>query len=93
MLKILTHFHQMLLLILLLILSLGGGVGLCLLTGAFDSLHWLWQIPVGFAGSFLVFAALAFGFLVLVCKAVDLEPPGASFSDISRSLEKSCHGR
>ena len=28
------------------ILSLLAGLGLCALTGAFGSLHWLWLLPV-----------------------------------------------
>ena len=35
----------------------------------------LWLIPVFFVGAFLVLAALAFGFLVLVCACIDPEKP------------------
>lgn len=49
--------------------------GLCLGVGAFSGLTWLWLLPVGFVGGFLLAAALAFGFLCLVCALIDPEKP------------------
>ncbi len=46
---------------------------LCLLTNAFDSLMWLWLLPVGFAGGFLLLSALWFALLYCMAKAVDME--------------------
>ena len=57
------------------VLSLLAGGGLCAGTGAFQSLAWLWMLPAGFVGSFLLLAAAAFGFLVLVCALIDPEKP------------------
>ena len=49
--------------------------GLCFGFQAFRSLMWLWLLPVGFVGGFLLAAALAFGFLVLLSVLVDPEKP------------------
>ena len=56
-------------------LSVAAAVLLCMGTGAFDGLGWLWIMPAGFVGSFLLLAALAFGFLLLVCALIDPEKP------------------
>lgn len=63
------------LLLIVLLLSVGSGVGLCFLTDGFESLGWLWQLPLGLIGGFVVFAALAFGVLVLVCTLIDPDKP------------------
>ncbi len=57
------------------VLSLAAAVLLCMGTQAFGSFMWLWLLPVGFLGSFLVLAALAFGILVLVCALIDPDKP------------------
>lgn len=56
-------------------LSVLASVLLCWGTGAFAGLAWLWMLPAGFLGSFLLLAALAFGFLVLVCALIDPDKP------------------
>ena len=48
---------------------------ICSLTGGFDSLNWLWILPAGYAGVYIVLAALAFGFLILLCVPVKLDVP------------------
>ena len=53
------------------ILSAAMGLGICLGTGAFGSYMWLWLLPVGFLGGFLVSLGLAFLFLLLVCGPLD----------------------
>ena len=63
------------LLILVLLLSAGSGVGLCRAAGGFESFGWLWQLPVGFLGGFLLSSALAFGILVLIINSVDPDKP------------------
>lgn len=50
-------------------------VALCFGVQAFQSLMWLWLLPVGFLGGFLLAAGLAFGFLVLVSALVDPDKP------------------
>ena len=52
-------------------LSVAAAMGLCFGTGAFAGLHWLWVLPVSGVVAFLLLAALAFGFLLLVCHFVD----------------------
>lgn len=48
---------------------------LCALTGNFESLHWLWALPLSFVGIHLLLVILAFLFLCLICKLVDLSVP------------------
>ena len=74
------------LLVLVLLLSIGSGVGLCFLTDGFESLHWLWQLPLGFVGGFLVSAALAFGVLILICNSIDPEKPREKDSPWFRTM-------
>ena len=63
------------LLFVVLLLAAAGGFGLCLLADGFSGLGWLWQFPVGFVGSFLIAAILAFGILVLICSLIDPDKP------------------
>ena len=66
--------------------SLLMAAGLCLLTGSFVGLAWLWLLPVGFVGTFVVLAGLAFLFLWLMCRRVDLEKPQENDSKFYRCL-------
>ena len=45
----------------------------CGCSGAFQSLAWLWQLPVGFACAFLIQAALIFLVVWILSKTIDLE--------------------
>lgn len=54
-------------------LSFALAVVVCICTGAFDTLHFLWLLPVGFLGAFLLLAAVIFGAVVLICKRIDPE--------------------
>ncbi len=74
------------LLVALLILSAVGAVTICLCSGVFDTLHWLWVLPAGFAGSFLVLAALVLLFVIICEKAVDLNKPQEKDSKFYRFL-------
>lgn len=60
-----------------LILTLGAifALGLSLGIGAFDSLAWLWTLPVGFFGGTLMGCLLALLFLWAICAPVRLEKP------------------
>lgn len=58
------------------------GVG----SGAFQSWQWLWVLPVGFVGAFVVLGILAFGFLWGACAAVDLEKPQEEDSRFYRKM-------
>ena len=54
-------------------LSFLSAVLLCAGTGAFHTFAFLWLVPVGFLGSFLVLTAIGFGIFLLVCKRIDPE--------------------
>lgn len=55
------------------LLAVLAAVGVCLLSGAFGSLAWLWVLPVSAIGAFLVLAGLVFLLICLICKTVDME--------------------
>ncbi len=57
------------------VLSVVISVVSCLLGGAFESLWVLLWLPLGFLGSFLVLAALAFLFLWGMCQFIDTSVP------------------
>lgn len=52
-------------------LSLLVGVLLCVFLGGFESLMWLWLLPLGAVGALLVLAALVFLFLLIACALID----------------------
>ena len=53
------------------VVSLLAAAGICIGSGAFSGLTFLWMAPVSFVGSFLVCLIIAFLFLFFACKAVD----------------------
>ena len=55
------------------VISLAVGTILCLLTKAFESYGWMWQLPLFSAGMLLLLVAGAFLYLVLLCSRVDLD--------------------
>ena len=57
---------------------------ICWLTSAFETLKWLWLLPVSFLGSFLVLAILYFLFLWLCCSLVDMDKPQEKDSKLFR---------
>ncbi len=60
-----------------LVLGLAGvsALTLCLCTDAFSTLAWLYMLPLGFAGGFLLGVLLAFLFLWLICSLVKMDVP------------------
>lgn len=56
-------------------LSLIVGAKICVATGAFLELSWLWLLPVSTLGCLLVLLGLTFGFLMILCKRVDQDVP------------------
>ena len=56
-------------------LAFMAAVLLCVATGAFDSFGFLWQMPLGFVGAFIVQVALLFAAIVIICKFIDPEKP------------------
>ncbi len=69
-----------------LILSAVAAAVICLCSGAFYDLQWLWVLPVSFLGSFLVLAALTLLFVIICEKAVDLNKPQQKDSKFYRFL-------
>ena len=59
---------------------------ICLCAGAFQSLDWLWILPVGYIGAFLVTAGLIFLFVILCEHAVDPDKPQEEDSKFYRFL-------
>lgn len=59
---------------------------ICLCAGAFQSLAWLWVLPVSYLGAFLVTALLIFLFVILCEHAVDTEKPQEKDSKFYRFL-------
>jgi len=68
------------------LLSAVLAVVLCLCCGGFSGLGWIWMLPCGFAGSFLVLGILVFLSVLLVCRLVDLEKPQEKDSPFHRWL-------
>ncbi len=58
----------------------------CAGTGGFDSLRWLWQLPVGFTAGWLLLTAGAFGFFVAAVNRVDQEVPQEQDSPFYRKM-------
>ncbi len=59
---------------------------LCLCVDGFSGLMWIWVLPLGFLGSFLVLGGMAFLILWMACKAVDLDKPQEEDSPFYRFL-------
>ena len=59
---------------------------LCLCFGGFESLAWLWLLPVGYIGSLIVTAGLIFLFVRICEKAVDPNKPQEEDSKFYRFL-------
>lgn len=57
------------------LMSLLGAGAVCAFSGAFAGFGWLWVLPVSFLGFFVLLGVLAFLFLYLLCKSVNLDIP------------------
>ena len=58
---------------------------ICAVSGSFQSLAWLWVLPVGFVGGFLFLFLLVFLFLWISCSRIDIEK-GSSESPFYRNM-------
>ena len=56
-------------------LSLICGVSVCFGFDCFSGLSWLWVLPLGFLGCFLLLVGIGFGFLMVLCRRVDQSVP------------------
>jgi len=70
------------------LLAVAGAALICMAAGAFAGPAWLWLLPVSALGLLLVLAALAFGFLWLICRMVDQSKPQEHDSLFYRSAVK-----
>ncbi len=61
---------------------------ICYAAGGYETLAWLWQVPVGFIGSFLVLALIAFLIFFVSCSVVDQSKPQEKDSPYYRFLTK-----
>ena len=61
-------------------------VAICACAGGFGSLAWLWMLPAGFVGAFLLIALLFFIFLMICCALVDIQKPQEKDSRFYRGL-------
>lgn len=55
------------------VISMAVAAILCLLTGSFDSYHWMWQLPLFSLGMLVLLLVGAFLYLLLLCHRVDLD--------------------
>ncbi len=56
-------------------LALVSAVLICVKTGSFENLGWLWLLPVGWIGSLLGLLILVFLLVLVMCAAVDTDKP------------------
>ena len=68
------------------VMALAAGTLVCGLTDAFQSLMWLWLLPVTALGSFLCLGGLFFLFLWLMCARVNMEELPEQDSKFYRTL-------
>ena len=69
-----------------LVLSAVLSAVICAVAGGFESLAWLWLLPVGFLGSLVVLALVYFLVLWLCCAFVDIEKPQEKDSKFHRFM-------
>ena len=67
-------------------LSLGVSVLVCVLTGGFSGLGWLWLLPTVFLGTFILCAALWFLLLMCIIWSVDMEKEQTEDNRFSRTV-------
>ncbi len=67
-----------------------AAAAVCVLTDAFESLTWLWLLPVSFIGGFLTLALLTFLVLLVSCAMVDPDKQEEEDSKYYRTLVNIC---
>ena len=67
-------------------LAAAVSAAVCVLSGSFESMRWLWLLPVSFAAGWLVLAGLAFVVLLVAVNRVDQQIPQEEDSPFYRSL-------
>ena len=69
-------------------LAAAGSAAICGCAGAFESLAWLWMLPVIFAGLWLAQTAAFFGVLLIALSRVDQEVPQEEDSPFFRTVAR-----
>ena len=69
-------------------LAAAGAAAICGGAGGFESLGWLWMLPVWFVVLWLAQVAAVFGVLMLALRRVDLEVPQEEDSPFFRTLAR-----
>ena len=69
-----------------------GSAAVCALSGSFESMRWLWLLPVSFAAGWIVLTGLAFVFVVVAVNRVDQQIPQEKDSPFYRALANLCVG-
>ena len=67
-------------------LALLAAIGICLGAGGFETLSWLWILPVSFVGCLVLLAAVFFLVLWFCCSIVDMDKPSKKDSAFYRRL-------
>ena len=62
----------------------------CYLTGNFQDYQWLWVLPLSYIGFELLLLALAFGYLLILCRLVDISVPQEHDSPFYRKVLNLC---
>lgn len=70
----------------ILALTVIGSAAICVCSGAFESVAWLWTLPASLAGLFVLFLGLAFAFLWLACELAGSDKPQERDSRFYRFL-------
>ena len=65
-----------------------GAAGICVGAGSFESLAWLWMLPVLFAALWLGLTAAGFGVLMIALSRVDQDVPQEEDSRFFRTVAK-----
>ena len=69
-------------------LAAAVSAAVCALSGSFESMRWLWLLPVSFAAGWLVLTGLAFVVLLVAVNRVDQQIPQEEDSPFYRGLAK-----
>ena len=67
-------------------ISVLTAVGICVGTGAFEALSWLWVLPVSFVGVFFGLVILLFLLMLVMAAAVDMDKPQEKDSPFYRAV-------
>ena len=70
----------------MIVLSVLGSAGICWGSGAFGGLHWIWALPLSFAGLLIALGGLLFVSLWALTETIDLSKPQEKDDPFFRKL-------